>query len=147
MAVKDFVKYDDAGKAVAIDEERIADAIDRIERQMQSAGLLRSEGDVVYGTTASGEGTNQTRDVLMRDLERKLENLRRLEDEFDKATKKEEQGEFPSFLNVPGLQEFRDESLDVAMRAEGRGAMHIGTLVPQGATLARYTRLGAAEDS
>lgn len=142
MALEDFIKYDDAGKAVAIDEERIADAIDRIERQMQSAGLLRSEGDVVYGTTASGEGTNQTRDVLMRDLERKLENLRRLEDEFDKATKKEEQGEFPSFLNVPGLQEFKGESL-----AEGRGAMNIGTLVPQGATLAKYTRLGAAEDA
>ena len=139
MAVNDFVKYDDAGKAVAIDEERIADAIYRIERQMQSAGI--------YGSERDGDPSNATRKTLMRDLERKLENLRRLEDEFDKATKKEEQGEFPSFLNVPGLQEFRDESLDVAMRAEGRGAMNIGTLVPQGATLARYTRLGAAEDS
>ena len=134
MAVKDFVKYDDAGKAVAIDEDRIADAIYRIERQMQSAGI--------YGSERDGDPSNATRKTLMRDLERKLENLRRLEDEFDKSTRKEEQGEFPSFLNVPGLQEFKGESL-----AEGRGAMNIGTLVPQGATLARYTRLGAAEDS
>ena len=139
MALEDFIKYDDAGKAVAIDEDRIADAIYRIERQMQSAGI--------YGSERDGDPSNATRKTLMRDLERKLENLRRLEDEFDKATKKEEQGEFPSFLNVPGLQEFRDKSLDVAMRAEGRGAMNIGTLVPQGATLAKYTRLGAAEDS